>query len=162
MRFFLNPGTTAYLRGLADEFNESTNSIRLELNRFEEAGMLLSENKGNKKIYMANGGYPLLVDLHKILLKYIGIDRVIEVVMERMGHLDRVYLAGDYAKGKDTGIIDLVFIGNIDKVYLINLVSKAEKMVDRKLRFLTYESEEWGKLMPANDKEKYLLLWENK
>ncbi|WP_276133172.1 hypothetical protein [Polluticoccus soli] len=162
MRFFLNPGTTAYLRGLAEEFNESTNSIRIELNRFEEAGMLLSESRGNKKMYMANRTYPLLSDLHRILLKYIGIDRVIEVVIDRMGQLDRMYLAGDYAKGKDTGIIDLVFVGNVDKVYLINLVSKAEKLVDRKLRFLTYEAEEWEKLMPAHDKEKYLLLWENK
>jgi len=162
LRFFLNPGTTAYLRGLAEEFNESTNSIRVELNRFEEAGMLLSENKGNKKMYMANSKYPLIKDLHSILLKYIGIDRVIEVMIDRMGKLDRMYLAGDYAKGKDTGIIDLVFVGDIDKVYLINLVGRAEKMVDRKLRILTYESDEWEKLLPAKDKDKYLLLWENK
>jgi hypothetical protein len=162
MRFFLNPGTTAYLRGLAEEFNESTNSIRVELNRFEEAGMLQSESRGNKKIYKANNTYPLLGDLHRILLKYIGIDRVIEVVIDRMGQLDKMYLAGDYATGKDTGIIDLVFVGEIDKVYLIGLVSKAEKMVDRKLRFLTYNTDEWDKLMPAKDKNKYLLLWENK
>lgn len=162
LRFFLNPGTTAYLRGLADEFNESTNSIRIELNRFEEAGMLSSENIGNKKLYKANNNYPLLPDLHNILLKYIGIDRVIDVVIKRMGKMEKMYLAGDYAKGKDTGIIDLVFVGKIDKVYLVNMVSKAEKLVDRKLRFLTYESEEWENMQPAKNGEKYLLLWENK
>ena len=26
MKFFLNPGVTSYLRGLADEFGESTNA----------------------------------------------------------------------------------------------------------------------------------------
>jgi hypothetical protein len=162
LRFFLNPGTTAYLRGLAEEFNESTNSIRLELNRFEGAGMLLSENKGNKKLYKANSKYPLLGDLHSILLKHIGVDRIIEVVIERMGQLDKMYLAGDYATGKDSGVIDLVFVGDIDKVYLINLVSKAEKMIDRKLRFLTYETDEWNRLTHLRDRGKYLLLWENK
>lgn len=159
MRFFLNPGTTAYLRGLADEMKESTNAIRIELNRFEEAGMLLSENKGNKKMYRANGQYPLLKDLNSILLKHIGIDRVIEVVINRMGRLDKMYLTGDYAKGKDSGIIDLVFIGDIDKEYLVNLVSKAEKMVDRKLRFLTYEPKEWETQKVLQDR--HLLIWEN-
>jgi hypothetical protein len=159
LRFFLNPFATAYLRGLAEEFDESTNSIRVELNRFEEAGMLVSENIGNKKIYKANDRHPLYGDLRNILLKYIGVDQIIEVIINRMGSLERLYLTGDYAKGKDTGIIDLVFIGNVDKEYLINLVTKAEKMINRKVRFLTYQTEEWIPVA-GNGSERYLLLWE--
>lgn len=163
LRFFLNPGTTAYLRGLAEEFNESTNAIRVELNRFEDAGMILSESKGNKKIYWANDKYPLLKDLHNILLKYIGVDRVIEVIIDRIGRLDKMYITGDYAIGKDTGIIDLVFVGEIDKEYLVNLMGKAEKLVDRKLRFLTYETIEWDMLTEVPESDgKHLLIWENK
>jgi len=161
LRFFLNPATTAYLRGLAEEFNESTNSIRVELNRFEEAGMLVSNSQGNKKIYKANDSHPLFRDLHSILLKYIGIDQVIEIIISRMGLLDKVFLTGDYAKGKDTGIIDLIFVGDIDKEYLVNLVTKAEKIIDRKLRFLTYESAEWENL-EMSEPGKHLLLWEHK
>ena len=163
LRFFLNPGTTAYLRGLAEEFNESTNAVRVELNRFEEAGMILSEAVGNKKVYRANKQYPLLVDLHSILLKYIGIDRVIDIVINRMRRLDKMYLTGDYAVGKDTGIIDLVFVGDIDKEYLVNLINKAEKLVDRKLRFLTYENMEWAEMSDMHENDaKHLLIWENK
>ncbi len=158
LRFFLNPHATAYLRGLAEEFDESTNSIRVELNRFEEAGMLVSESKGNKKIYKANDRHPLFGDLRNILLKYIGVDRIIEVIIGRMGELEQVYLTGDYAKGKDTGIIDLVFIGDVNKEYLVNLVGKAEKLINRKVRFLTYGSDEWSPLVPGS--ERYLLLWE--
>ena len=40
LKFFLNSNTTAYLRSLESEFGESTNAIRIELNRLEEAGML--------------------------------------------------------------------------------------------------------------------------
>lgn len=165
LRLFLNPGTTAYLRGLADEFDESTNSIRVELNRFEDAGMILSESRGNKKMYKANDRHPLFGDLRSILMKYIGIDRVIEVVIDRMGNVERLYLTGDYAKGKDSGIIDLVLVGDIDKEYLVKMVSKAEKLIDRKVRFLTYDSKEWNSYqhsMNGAGKEKYLLLWENK
>lgn len=162
LRFFLNPSTTAYLRGLADEFDESTNAIRVELNRFEDAGMLVSESQGNKKIYKANDRHPLFGDVRNIMLKYIGIDRIIEVVINRMGKLDKLYLTGDYAKGRDTGIIDLVFVGDIDKEYLVTMVGKAEKLIDRKVRFITYATDEWDALQqPVKPDTKYLLLWEN-
>lgn len=161
LRFFLNPSNTAYLRGLAEEFNESTNSIRVELNRFEEAGMLVSNSQGNKKIYKANNNHPLFRDLHSILLKYIGVDQIIEIIISRMGLLDKLYLTGDYAKGRDSGIIDLILVGDIDKKYLVNLISKAEKIIDRKLRFLTYKPEEW-KHIEKSGSDKYLLLWESK
>src|SRR5690606_3186344 len=89
LRLFLYPGTTAYLRGLAGEFDESTNSVRVELNRFEEANMLVSENKGNKKLYKANEKHPLFKDIHSILLKYIGVDKIINAIIERMGKLEK-------------------------------------------------------------------------
>lgn len=160
LRFFLNPGTSAYLRGLAEEFDESTNSIRVELNRFEDAGMLISETKGNKKMYKANDKHPLFTDLRSIILKYVGIDRIIEEVINRMGRLEKMYLTGDYAKGKDTGIIDLVFIGDTDNEYLMKLVFKTEKLIHRKVRFITYNEHEWNEI--ENNSERYLLLWENK
>ena len=55
MKFFLNSKTTAYLRGLEGEFGESTNAIRLELNKLEKAGMLSSFSKGNKKMWRWHG-----------------------------------------------------------------------------------------------------------
>ena len=54
LKFFLNSNTTSYLRGLEGEFGESSNAIRVELNKLEEAGMLSSEVKGNKKMFKAN------------------------------------------------------------------------------------------------------------
>jgi predicted transcriptional regulator len=59
LKFFLNSTTQAHLRGLESEFGESTNAIRLELNRFEQAGMLTSHLSGNKKVFSANPSYPL-------------------------------------------------------------------------------------------------------
>ena len=122
LKFFLNSNTTAYLRGLESEFGESTNSIRLELNRLEDAGMLASNHVGNRKVFKANTKHPLFSEIHNILLKHIGIDRIIEDVVERLGDVEMVYLVGDFAKGKNSRIIDLLFIGNIDKKYLLCLL----------------------------------------
>lgn len=162
LRLFLNPGTTAYLRGLAGEFDESTNSVRVELNRFEEANMLVSENKGNKKLYKANEKHPLFKDIHSILLKYIGVDKIINAIIERMGKLEKVYLTGDYARGKDSGIIDLTFVGEIDRNYLVDMVGKAEKMIKKKVRFIVYDIAEWELINALDGQNARLLLWENK
>lgn len=162
LRLFLNPGTSAYLRGLADEFEESTNSVRLELNRFEEADMLVSENKGNKKYYRANRKHPLFYDINKMLLKYVGVDKVIEVIIERMGSLDCVYLTGDYAMGKDTGIIDLVVVGDIDRQYLTYMIEKGEDMIKKKVRYIIYSNNEWNQMKKDKPDEQYLLLWNQK
>jgi hypothetical protein len=160
LKFFLNSNAKAHLRGLETEFGESSNAIRLEINRFEQAGMLTSENIGNKKVFQANTKHPLFGELHNILRKQVGLDQVIENVVERLGDVNRVYLVGDFSKGIDSNIIDLIlFADNIDKVYLLNLVEKTEKLVNRKIRFMVYNNNEslaidWSKFNPQP-----LLLW---
>lgn len=159
LKFFLNSNTTAYLRGLEGEFGESSNAIRVELNKFEGAGMLSSEMKGNKKIFRANTQHPLFKEIHNILLKYIGIDQIVEKVVERLGAVEKVYLAGKFSRGLDSKIIDLIFIGDIDRNYLIELVERVEDIIDRKIRYLVYKSDEVDKIDWENFDAKPLLLW---
>jgi len=51
----------------------------------------------------------------------------------------------DYAKGKDIGLIDLLLIGEIDKLSLDNLVSKAERYIKRKIRTMVLSRKEYEK-----------------
>lgn len=89
LKFFLNTSTKAYLRGLADEFGESTNALRLELNHLESAGLLKAENERNKKVYHANSNHPLFNDIHRLVLKHSGITQVIEEVIIRVGDIEK-------------------------------------------------------------------------
>lgn len=141
LRFFLNPDTSAYLRGLAQEFNESTNAVRLELNRFEEAGLIQSHKEGNKKMYQVNTNFPMFNELQKIAFKHFGIDQIIEQVIEKLGDVEAVYLTGDLARGLDTNVVDVTLVGtDIDNSYLARLVQKTEDLVGRKIRTLVYSS----------------------
>ena len=159
LKFFLNSKTTAYLRSLEGEFGDSTNAIRVELNKLENAGMLSSSLKGNKKIFQANTKHPLFKEIHNILLKQIGLDQIIETVVERLGDVDNVYLIGDFAKGLDSQIIDLIFIGDIDKNYLLKLIEKVEKLISRKVRYLIYTDSELPKSELNKMNPERLLLW---
>jgi hypothetical protein len=161
LKFFLNSNTSAYLRGLEQEFGESTNAIRLELNRFEDAGMIVSKTEGNKKVFTANLNYPLFNEIHNIVLKHIGFDRIIETVIANLGDVQQVYVVGDFAQGRDSQIIDLIFFGNIDKNYLSILVEKAERLILRKIRYLIYSAEESQNPGLINQHKAALLLWQN-
>lgn len=160
LKFFLNSSNTSYLRGLEPEFGESTNAIRIELNRFEKADLLLSKTEGNKKYYQANTKHPLFPEIHKLLLKHIGLDKVIEKVINKLGHLSEVYLVGDLAKGQDSKVMDFWFVGeNLDKKYLMNLVSKAEEIIKRKIRYIILDNTELQDFLLNKSQSELLLIW---
>ncbi|MCD4746996.1 MAG: ArsR family transcriptional regulator [Bacteroidales bacterium] len=160
LKFFLNSNSNAYLRSLESEFGESSNAIRLELNRFEKAGLLKSNFKGNKKIYQANDKHPLFNDIHNILLKHIGLDHIINKVINKLGDVKSVFILGDFAKGNDSEIIDLLFVGeNLNKLYLLELIEKAEKIIKRKIRYLVYNKNELISFLKSNTNTEALLLW---
>jgi predicted nucleotidyltransferase len=161
-KFFLNSSTKAHLRGLESEFGESSNAIRLELNRFEEAGLLHSLRDGNKKVYQANSNHPLFGDIHSIIMKEAGIDRVIDKVIHRIGNLICVYLTGDFARGKDSPVIDLILVGeNIDREYLARKVMQAEELVGRKVSYVVLHPDEADCHLMKLKKTDLLPLWNN-
>jgi hypothetical protein len=162
LKFFLNSSSRAHLRNLEAEFGESTNAIRLELNKFEEAGLLKSEMAGNKKVFRANTGHPLFSDIHNILLKTIGFDQIIERVLTKLGNVQVAYVSGDFARGIDTPIIDLVLVGNeINQEYLAKLAGRTEEMINRKIRFVIFQPEEFEKYSKKLTARDMLLIWKS-
>ena len=159
LKFFINPDTKAYLRELAKEFGESTNSVRLELNRLTKANLLLSKSIGRTVLYNANTEHTLFSDIQSIALKYVGIDRIAADMVSSLGEVQSAYIIGDYAKGKDSGIIDLIIIGKIDQEILQRLIEKTEKLINRKIRHMILTKKEFNKLNKPLDIEHALLIW---
>ena len=75
--------------------------------------------------------------------------------------MEEAYLIDDYAEGKDTGIIDLVLVGEIDQENLNDLVRKTERYIDRKIRTLTLNIREWKNLQKKLKNKPILPLWKN-
>jgi len=160
-RFFINPQIRSYLRQLAKEFNVSTNTVREELNQLTKTNLLISEKNGRNVYYTANTNHPLYPELKSMVIKVMGIDRVIEDIVNRLGDLEKAYLIDDYAEGKDTGIIDLIFIGNINTYQLNDLIRKTEPYINRKIRSLVMNHQEFDEFLPKLKTRPRLLLLEN-
>ena len=160
VRFFFNPKTRSYLRELAKEFDVSTNSVREELNQLTKTDLLKSRKSGRQVLYMANQEHPLYPELKSMVSKVMGIDRVIDSIVTRLDELERAYLIDDYAEGKDTGIIDLLLIGNVDQYHLNDLSRKTERYIKRKIRSLVLSRNEFEALIPKLGKRPRVLIWE--
>ena len=161
MRLFLNPNQHAYLRGLADEFGASTSQVGEELQHLSEAGLLNSQKKGRQINYQANQKHPLFPELQSMVKKTLGMDQILESILERLGNLEKAYLVGDYAQGKDTGLIDLLLIGDIDQKNLEDLIKKTEKYIGRKIRTFVIIQTEYKDMKNIFQDRSKLLLWES-
>ena len=162
MRFFFNPKTRSYLRELAKEFNVSSNAVREELNQLTSTNLLKSEKNGRQVYYMANTEHSLFPELKSMVSKVMGIDKVIDGIVNRLGDLERAYLIDDYAEGKDTGIIDILLVGNIDQYHLNDLSRKTERYIKRKIRSLVLSRDEYKNFLTELEKRPNVLLWKFK
>ena len=136
IKFFVSQANTGYLNGLATEMGESTNAIRKELNHLQGAGYLEKVKVDNKVEYKANTKHPLFEVLQKVVFKHLGLEEVVETVLERMGNVEQIILVGDYAKGNDSGLIEVFLIGQaLNMDYIAQLEDKIEKLIKRKVSF---------------------------
>ncbi len=161
MKFFLNPGTRAYLRELALEFGESTNSVRVELNRLSKAKIITAENVGRTIKYHANKEHSLFNELKSLVRKYAGVDKLVETLIEKLGDVKTVYLVGDYARGIDSGLIDIILIGKVNKVELDRIAERRSKDISRKIRPMVVTINELRSLWEQLNMDHALLIWGN-
>jgi hypothetical protein len=155
LRFFLNQNLSGYLQGLSKELDENTNSIRVELNRLEAAGLLASELEGRKKLYQVNLAHPLTSDLTSIVRKVAGIDALVDKVVENLPGLSQVWICGALARGIQGDSIDCVLIGtDLNSKYIVGLSARVKELTGKKVHAQILES------MPADKGAACLLVWQ--
>jgi hypothetical protein len=151
VKFFIRAANKGHLNSLASEFGESTNGVRKELNKLKDAGYLVSNKEQNKVIYRANTKHPLYSVLQQLVKKHLRLDEMVETIVKRIGDVQKIILIGDYAKGIDSGLIEVLLIANdINLEYIDELEKKLKNKIGRKVVF-SMESEEEGIVLYNKD-----------
>ena len=75
---FFSHNNSSYLRSLAKEFDESTNAVRVELNRLTDAGLLKAGDEGKTKMYRANNEHPFFQEISNMVSKFLGLDQLLQ------------------------------------------------------------------------------------
>lgn len=91
--------------------------------------------------------------------KYLGLDQVVENLVRRLGDVHLAIVTGDYAKGKDSGTIDLLVVGNIDTVLLDYLVQKTEMIINRKILPTVLDQAGFQIWKQQHDLQEAIVLW---
>ena len=156
LRFFLNQNLSGYLQGLSKELDENSNSIRVELNRLEEAGMLHSEHEGRRKLYRVNKTHPLTSDLTSMIRKVTGIEVLVDRVVNRIGDdLKQVWISGRLAMGLESNELEVLLVGEgFDSLYIAELMGKVEEKLEKKVNYSTTPA------LSTWQKENSLLVWQ--
>ena len=147
-RLFLNPNTRVFLRGLEREFDVSSNTVRLELAKLTEMHLIreyINEENTKVKEYGVNKEHPMFVSLRNVILQYIGIDQIMEYILNKLGEVSQVYLTGDLAEGKNSHYIDLILVGEVDRTYMFQLIEKVEQLIKKKVRIALFGMDEFKK-----------------
>ena len=153
IKFFVSASNHGHLRGLADEFQESTNAIRKELNQLSEAGYLEKSTDKNKILYRANTKNSLFKPLQKLIHTYLGIDEIVDNILQKAGDIQEVSLIGDYAAGIDSGKIDVLILGeDINQAYLLLLADKVGEKLAKEVN-LSFEK--------PTEEQRYINLYTN-
>jgi len=147
LKLFLNPGVSCYLRELAKEFALSPNALKEELDSLSHAGYLEREQNGRSAYFRANTKHPFFPEISSIVRKTIGIDQLLDEVIASLGKVEAVYILDDYALGKDTGLIDLLVVGDVDRARLDDLAGITERKINRKVRVMPLLSKDFAENM---------------
>jgi len=151
VKFFIRAANKGHLNALASEFGESTNGVRKELNKLKDAGYLISNKEQNKVIYRANTKHPLYSVLQQLVKKHLRLDEMVETIVKRIGDVQKIILIGDYAKGIDSGIIEVLLIANkINMNYIGELEKKIKSKIGRKVKF-SFDHKEDGIMLYDKD-----------
>ncbi len=105
----------------------------------------INEENTKVKEYGVNKEHPMFVSLRNVILQYIGIDQIMEHILNKLGDVSQVYLTGDLAEGKNSHYIDLILVGEVDQTYMFQLIEKVELLIKKKIRIALFGMDEFNK-----------------
>ena len=149
----LHPERTYYLREIARITGTVPGTLKRELDKLLEVGLLTVKKVGNQNHYRANQDCPVYVDLANVLRKTSGINDVImNAILPLSENLQNVFIYGSMASGKENikSDIDLMLIGDINYKEVVHLLHPLQEQLGREINPKILSVKEWGKLIKDN------------
>lgn len=148
----LHPEQRYYLREIARLTGTVPGTLKRELTKLADAGMLNVVKVGNQVHYTANRDCPIFEELASVLRKTSGlVDVLSEGLMPLASLIEVAFVFGSMASGKaNTGSdIDLMVIGEVSFVEVVARLHSLQDLLGREINPKLYSRAEWQKLVQA-------------
>jgi len=146
----LHPERSYYLREIARLTATVPGTLKREMDKLLEVGLLTVKKVGNQNHYQANRECPIYEDLSNVLRKTSGLsDVLIAALLPLSEKLQSAFVFGSIASGKVNAKsdIDLVLIGNVSYVEVVPLLHPLQEQLGREINPKIYADKEWNKLV---------------
>ena len=142
--FYSQPNELFYIRQATRLTGEEINAVRRELIKLTKAGVLTTENRGNRQYYAANKNYVFFPELQQIVFKETGLGKKIRRLRRKLGHLDYVVFTPNlFNQQSKTDGLDLLIIGEVVVPELEILLKEEEKKLGREINFTIFDQKEF-------------------
>lgn len=151
--FLLNTGSNFHVREVARRTRLNLNSVRLELNNLESAGILQSRREGSLKLYSVNSQNPIYEELKSILLKTTGIGEEVRIQLAGLGMIKTAFIYGSFSEDNERprSDIDIFIVGEIDQRKASSIFAQLEKKLAREINYVIFSPEEFSERKAKKD-----------
>jgi len=149
----LHPERSYYLREIARLTATLPGTLKREMDKLLEVGLLTVKKVGNQNHYQANRECPIYEDLSNVLRKTSGLsDVLIAALLPLSEKLQSAFVFGSVASGKVNAKsdIDLMLIGDVSYAEVVPLLHPLQEQLRREINPKIYADKEWNRLMKDN------------
>ncbi len=143
--FFRNPAQIYYVRQITREIDEEINAVRRELERMTSAGILRSEQRGNRLYYSLNKQYDYYPELLRLAIKSSGLGNAIKKNRKAIGSPKFVMFSSKFAQHRARlhDEVDILLVGDIKMQELQPLIDAEEKLRGHEINYTVMSTDEF-------------------
>ncbi len=150
----LHPDESFHLREIARITNKQPGTLRRELALLADAGVIKREKIGNQAHYQANPACPIYEDLRGILRRTAGVADVLKGALQPLSEkIVAAFVYGSVARGDERAgsDLDLMVIGEVKLVELVEALTKAAETLRREINPNVYSRREFRTRLTAGE-----------
>lgn len=143
--FFSNISEMYYVREITRKTREEINAVRRELDRMLDAGILKSEQRGNRLYYFLNQRYVYYQELQQMVAKSVGLGKRVRKYRRKLGSVSFVMFSAKFIQRMQPrqGEVDLLVVGDVVLPELEAMIKEEEKAIGREINYAVFSDEEF-------------------
>jgi predicted nucleotidyltransferase len=141
-----------HVREMARRARLNDATVRQELKRLANLGLVLVRRDGNRSYYRANGEHPLYPDIRGLVLKTDGLADILRAALGDRG-IEQAFVFGSLASGteKPGSDLDLMVVGSIGFRALSARLRRVAAQLGREINPVVFSTAEFAKRKQSGD-----------
>jgi hypothetical protein len=144
--FYLNCEKMYHLREIQRQTTEAMNAVRREMQYLHKCGLMMAENRGNRKYYHLRRDYPLYFDLLGLIYKTQGLGRAFIENRAKLGKVRFVMFSGRFIRmlPRRNNEVDILLVGKVVLPEITQIVKKEEERRGTEINYTVMSEEEFA------------------